>query len=235
MVKIPNPRTIFSTPAIIALTGFFSSTAIVSLIFNKSGSGADFCAVNWSKSVARSVGMKVTSRGLENVDTSKTYVMVSNHQSHMDTIALYVTSPVPIRMLAKAELAKIPIFGRAMDRAGHIWITRDKSKKTDFKKLLNQVQRLKKFNRSLVVFAEGTRSLDGKIQPFKSGAFKIAKHFNLPIIPITIKGTHEILPAKTLRFSKGDVNVIFHKKIESNDSAVEELSERCHKIIADAL
>lgn len=233
--KIPSIRTFLAVPSIVAITGGFASSAIITSYFDNSGKSIDFISEKWAKSIAAVAGMKIETVGAEKIDTSRTYVIVSNHQSHMDTICLYATCPVPVRMLAKQELSKIFIFGRAMDKAGHIWITRDKSKKTDFSKLIHQVDRLKKASRSVVVFAEGSRCKDGKIQPFKKGAFKIAKHFNLPILPVAIDGTHKILPAKSFDIMKGQVKVTYNEVLETENYEIEELMEKSHGAIESCL
>ena len=231
--KFPNPRTLFAVLITLLVTALSGTCAILVSYLDKTGRSIDWISENWSRGVAWAAGMKVEVQGLENVDPTQTYVVVSNHQSHMDTIALYCTSPVPLRMLAKASLFRIPIFGRAMARAGHIQVYRDKKTGTDFSKMLSQVEGLKKGNRSIMVFAEGTRSLDGMVAPFKKGAFAIASHFELPILPVAICGTRDILPAKQVSFKGGKVKVIYYPAISVDESNMETVREQTHATIAN--
>lgn len=233
--NIPNLRTAITFPLIVLDAAFFALASILFSYTKKAEPFIDFCTVSWAKIIGWLAGMKVSKVGDEKIDRNRTYVMVSNHQSHMDTIALYITSPVPIRMLAKAELFKIPIFGRAMAKAGHIKIFRDKNRKTDFNRLIQGVENLKKSKQTVMVFAEGTRSSKPGLQSFKSGAFIIAKKFDLPILPVTIIGTGKILPAKTLTMYSGDVKVTYHDPIEVTDIEVEELKEKTHQVIGSIL
>ena len=233
--NLPNLRTFIVFPFVVLDTVFFAMLAILSSYTKKAGPRIDFCAITWSRILGRLAGMKVTKIYDDKIDVNRTYVMVSNHQSHLDTTALYISSPVPIRMLAKAELFKIPIFGRSLYKGGYIKISRGKDKKTDFGKLMKSVEKLKNANQTVMVFAEGTRNQKGGLQPFKSGAFIIAKKFGLPILPVTIIGTSKVLPAKTLTLIPGKVQVTFHEPIEIEDLEVEELQEKTHQVVGSIL
>lgn len=234
-MQLPTFRTIVAIPGIFLTTGLAGFSAIVMSFLTRFTGAIDRISYIWASSVASVCGMKVRGQGMENIDPSLTYVVVSNHQSHMDTIALYCTSPVPLRMLAKASLFKIPVFGQAMARAGHIRIMRDKKAKTDFSRLLDQVETLKSAHRSIMVFAEGTRSPDGVVGPFKHGAFAIAQHFQLPILPVTIDGTHRILPARSLRFRAGTVRVSYHEPFEPGADSIKDLQARTRSVVTGPL
>lgn len=234
-MSLPNFRTVICVPVILGATCLFSTMAIVFSLFDKKGRSIDFCAYHWGRTIAWITGMKITAHGRKNVNAAQSYMVVTNHQSHMDTIAIFCSCPVPTRMLAKASLFKIPIFGQALARAGHIKVNRGPGKKTDFSKLLSQVERLRKNGRSVVVFAEGTRSVSGEVAPFKLGAFHIAKQYDLPILPITIKDTKKVLPAKTLRFSSGAVHMVFHPPFMPGEKSAEELAVFVREKIAGAI
>ena len=234
-MKIPTPRTIAAVPVIIYSTAIFGSVAIVSSYVDKKGVVGQWCTLGWAEVLRRAAGMNLSVSGIERVDPNRTYVVVSNHQSHMDTVALYCSSPVALRMLAKDSLFRIPIFGRAMKNLGHIVIYRGKGKKTDFDRLYQQVRGLISRNHSVMVFAEGSRSQDKRMQPFKAGAFTIAHRFDLPILPVTIDGTFDILEPHTVQFHTGNVKITYHDPIETAGKSVEDLVNQTHDAIGRGL
>jgi 1-acyl-sn-glycerol-3-phosphate acyltransferase len=221
-------------PWVGASTGLFASLSFFSTFVDSTGKSADLFTRAWAETIKTAAMMKMSTEGLDRFDPKRTYVVVSNHQSHMDTIVLFNTSPVPLRMLAKQELFSIPILGPAMKRVGHIEIDRSK-KGSDFDSLMKQVERLKQRRQSVMVFAEGSRSQDGTLKSFKRGAFIIAEKYGLPILPVAIHGTKDILPAKSLDMSSGKVTVAYHAPIEPEGKTVQELSEQTWKVIAESL
>ncbi len=212
-------------------TGVFGTSAVVLMLLGITGRAIDWHATIWSRTVAWLAGMKMTVTGKRNVDPEKSYMMVVNHRSHLDSTALYVHSPVPIRMLAKAELFKVIVLGRAMKLAGHVPIHRDGGK-TDMRRLKVDVKELiLDEGRSLCVFPEGSRQRPGRFGDYKMGAFFMAKQFNLPILPVSIEGTGKVLPTKTLRFHTGEVRMRFHPVVAIEGKTPEELHVETKRII----
>jgi 1-acyl-sn-glycerol-3-phosphate acyltransferase len=166
----------------------------------------------WSWLLLKICGVNLKIHGREKIDWKKPSVIISNHASYMDIPCLFRAVPGPLRMLAKKELKKIPLFGWSMWMAGFIFIKRG-SKKETLRSLLLAATKIKKGQR-LVLFPEGTRSPNGKLQPFKRGAFVIIKKALTPVIPIIIKGSHKILPKNKVGIKPGTIEVFIGQPIE---------------------
>jgi 1-acyl-sn-glycerol-3-phosphate acyltransferase len=142
----------------------------------------------WARAWLAPAGARVTVEGLEHIDPAGSYVVVSNHLSDLDIMALFATLPVPLRFLAKRELYRIPIFGRTMRAVGIIEVDRAHP---DLDSINRQSARVLSSGRSIMVFAEGGRSRDGTLRPFKSGAFAIAVANRAALCPVTIAGSRQ--------------------------------------------
>jgi 1-acyl-sn-glycerol-3-phosphate acyltransferase len=159
-------------------------------------------------------GIKLEITGLENFDKDKTYVFVSNHSSQYDIVVLQKTIPNRMAMIFKKELARIPFFGWQLAMGPYVMIDRENYEKA-MKSIEEAKEKMKKQNISIVVFAEGTRSKTGEIQPFKRGAFRLATQVGYPIIPTTIIGSNRIMPKGTYKLRRGTIKVHFDKPIPS--------------------
>jgi 1-acyl-sn-glycerol-3-phosphate acyltransferase len=168
------------------------------------------------------IKLKVT--GLENFSLKNTYVFVSNHSSYFDILSLQKSIPNRMAMIFKKELARIPIFGWQLYLGPYVMIDRK-----DYESALRSIDEAKKLmenkNISIVVFAEGTRSATGEIQPFKRGAFRLATKVGYPIIPVSISGSNKIMPKGTYKLNAGTIYVHFDKPISS-----EGIKTRQHEI-----
>lgn len=223
-----TPRTLFALPAIGAFTSVWAPVVIGTRLA-AGHRAADRAAGVWIRFVRDVTGMEVEAIGVERVPPGS-YVVVSNHQSHLDSIALLLTAPSPLRMLAKKSLFRIPFFGAVMSAMGHVPIDRRKGK-TDFDSLRLYCERLRKNGQSIMVFPEGTRSPDRRVRDFKSGAFRIAKELGLPIVPVSITGTGLILPAKSLSVTPGRARIEWHAPIDVAELDAEEAQRRVHALI----
>lgn len=135
----------------------------------------------------------LTTRGAERVPMSRAYVYMSNHQSHLDIPVLYATLPSPtIRMLAKAELFRIPLWGRGLRGAEFVEV--DRSDHAAAMRSIAYAAELIEQSVSIYLAPEGTRSRDGRIGPLKKGGFHLALDTHTPIVPVAIRGTLAILP-----------------------------------------
>jgi 1-acyl-sn-glycerol-3-phosphate acyltransferase len=160
-------------------------------------------------------GIKLEITGLENLDKNKTYVFVSNHSSQYDIVVLQKTIPNRMAMIFKKELARIPFFGWQLAMGPYVMIDRENYEKA-LKSIDEAKLKMQKQNISIVVFAEGTRSKTGEIQPFKRGAFRLATQVGYPIIPTTIIDSNKIMPKGTFKIKTGTIKVHFDGTIESN-------------------
>ncbi len=150
------------------------------------------CGVWWSRINSFLTPMPVSVSGRENIDPRRSYVIVSNHQSHYDVFVLYGWLGVDFKWVMKKELRKVPALGIACEKAGHIYI--DRSDKQGALNSLNAAKKIIKNGTSVIFFPEGTRSRTGQMGDFKKGAFYMALDLGIPVLPITIIGTGKILP-----------------------------------------
>jgi 1-acyl-sn-glycerol-3-phosphate acyltransferase len=159
-------------------------------------------------------GIKLEVNGFENINKEKTYVFVSNHSSQYDIVVLQKTIPNRMVMIFKKELAKIPFFGWQLALGPYVMVDRENYEKA-MQSIEEAKEKMQKHNISIVVFAEGTRSKTGEIQPFKRGAFRLATQVGYPIIPTTIIGSNKIMPKGTYKLRRGTIKVHFDKPIQS--------------------
>ena len=187
----------------------------------------------WANALLFSSGVKVQTFGMENIHPYKKYIFVSNHMSHFDVLILLAKLPPYYRFLAKAELFRIPFFGWALSLAGHIKV--DRSRKSDVQKILDQAKNiLEKKGASIHFFAESTRSTDGMIYPFKPGAFILARETGVPIIPMGILGTRDVLPKGALlpRPAHAIISVGKPFQVSDDGSGLIEILENARKTVA---
>ena len=170
-----------------------------------------FCGVLWSRINSFFTPMTVTVIGAENIEPGTSYVVTSNHQSHYDIYVLYGWLGVDFKWVMKKELEKVPVLGFACKVLGHIYIDRSDTKKAV--ESINAAKTKIVNGTSVLFFPEGTRSPDGKITPFKKGAFKFAIDLGIPILPVTINGTKKVLPKGSLDLMPGHATMIIHKPI----------------------
>ena len=222
-------------PWVILTTLFFGALTVV-LVFLTNPRFASFIGgAVWSRLNSYMTPMFVSVSGRENIDERQSYVIVSNHRSHYDIFVLYGWLGVDFRWVMKQELRKIPGLGIGCEKIGHIFIDR-----TDRKKALEAINAAKRSivnGTSVIFFPEGTRSMDGRPGTFKRGAFKLALDLGIPVLPITIIGTGDILPPKTINILPGRVRLIIHKPIDisgyRNDN-LNELAKEAREVIRDA-
>jgi len=161
----------------------------------------------WASSVLLLCGLRLTVRGKEYLDPDSNYVYVCNHASLFDIPVVMAGIPDQIRLVYKKELEKIPIFGWCLKWGPYIGI--DRSNRIEAKRSVEEAARKIHNGASVLLYAEGTRSADGKLQPFKRGAFNLAVQSGVPVVPLTINGTFRILPKHSMSVRPGTVEMIF--------------------------
>lgn len=157
-------------------------------------------------------GIKPIVEGLHNIPKGRNFVVLSNHQSFLD-IGVILHEIHPLAFLAKAELFKIPVFGYSLKFIGCIPIDRANrhSNRNVAEDMRDHIQR--GFN--YCVYPEGTRSVDGKLLPFKNGIFKIIQQAPVPVLPVTVCRTGDILPKKGMRLHPNRPRIVIHPMIEA--------------------
>ena len=161
-------------------------------IQRKSGRLFHAIAKLWARTVLLTSGVKVHVRGIEKIRSDRNYVYVSNHASMFDIPAILASVPDQIRIVYKKELEVIPIFGWGLKWGSYIGIDRGRGPKA-MRSIEEAIEKIRN-GASVLLYAEGTRTRDGKLQPFKRGAFNIAVRAGIPVVPLTINGTFPILP-----------------------------------------
>ncbi len=199
-------------PVFTVATAFCAALAIFLAIVVSPRFGSIVSGTAWARLNAFLTPMRVTVIGREHLDPRRSYVIAANHQSSYDIFVLYGWLGVDFKWVMKQELRKFPALGISCEKLGHIFVDR-----SDTEAAIRSIEAAKERVRdgtSVVFFPEGTRSKDGRLQPFKKGAFRMAIDLDLPILPVTLAGTHEIMPARTLRVFPGKAQLIFHPPIE---------------------
>lgn len=191
----------------------------------------------WVGWLLRVSGVTIDVVGLEHVATSRAQLLLSNHASWYDVLALAHIIPRRYRFVGKRELARVPLWGRAWQAAGHVAIDRTDTQRAIAS--LDLVARMtQQDERAIIMFPEGTRSATGELQPFKKGAFMLALHTGIEIVPVAVSGTRRILPKGGWRVRSGRIIVRFGTPIETAiyaDRKKEDLMARVHTEMAALL
>ena len=229
-------RTVFELiPAISVYTLVLGAASIVSSLFDRRGHFAHACARAWSWLILKTTGVRVRVEGLERITPGRTYVFVSNHQSIYDIPVLFASLPHQLRIIAKSSLARFPVLGWHLKRGGHLFVDR---KHPDHAGILGRWRALVQDGLSLIIFAEGTRSMDGRVARFKAGSFLLALEAGLPIVPLAVVGTRHVMQKGRLRTEPGHVELIVHDPIDPPQiekpgvQDAKALAARVHRIVA---
>lgn len=187
----------------------------------------------WGWLITTWSGVSVRVEGLERLDRSKPYIFVANHQSQFDIFVLDGFLDIDFRWLAKKELFRLPFFGWAMLLAGSIPVDRSHGRKA--LKSLDEAAKRIAAGASVVIFPEGTRSPDGRLQPFKAGAMQLAIKSGVELVPMAISGTHEVLPKGKILARPGKVVIRLGTPVDSREFNTKEkqaLAELLHDRVA---
>jgi 1-acyl-sn-glycerol-3-phosphate acyltransferase len=177
----------------------------------------------WSHEIVRAAEIDVTVRGLDTVPRDRAFVLMSNHQSHLDIPLIYSAWPSTLRMVAKAELFRVPLWGKAMKQAGFVSVDRSGNRAKAEAAMREAGQAIRR-GVSIWIAPEGTRSLDRTVGKFKKGGFLLAQSTGTEIIPLTIDGSHDILPKHTRVIRKGgSVTLSFGPPIRAVGRPLDEL------------
>lgn len=192
-----------------------------------------FGARNW----LRLSGMKVHVTGQEHLDPNKTYVFISNHRSYLDTATLFVYTGRRLGLLAKKELLNVPILGYGMGFVNVMAI--DRSNRERALETVDAATARIRSGRSFGVFAEGTRAEPGGFLPFKKGAFYMAAQAGVPIVPVAIKNTDDLMGKGTGEAKKGTIEMVILPPVStegaSTDADVRRLVSSVHSMVGRVL
>ncbi len=176
-------------------TVLFGIASIPFGFFDKDGSILHAFASAWAKLIMKTIGSPVRINGLEKIDASKTHVYAVNHASAMDIPVLYACLPFQFRIVHKKELLSYPIVGWHLKRSGQVCVDQQHPSRSIAS--IRSALKTLKAGMPLVIFPEGGRTADGRIQPFLPGAFFLAIKAQVDIVPVALVGTYELLPMDT--------------------------------------
>lgn len=195
----------------IPVTSLFALSASICTLFDSSGRSYAFHARLWARFGLALNNTPAELRGAEHLPDGP-FILMSNHQSNFDILALIATVPRRIYWIAKKELFNIPIFGSSMRRGGYIPLDRSDGRKA-LKSMENAAAIIRQGS-SVVMFPEGTRSRDGQLLPFKRGGFMLAARAGVPVIPVTINGSGRVNPSGLVKLSSGRISLTLHPRID---------------------
>lgn len=185
----------------------------------------------WGRLALLLGGVRVVVSGLEHVDRGRSYVIVANHTSFYDVFALLAVLGLDISFVLKRELTRIPIWGWGLWRTPLVIVDRT-SLHDALRGMRAAAERLRAGGCSLLFFPEGTRSLDGTLQPWKRGAFTLAVRAQVPVLPVTINGSHRVLPRGRWRIQPGRIDVVVSPPVDGAGLGDEALMARVRAIVA---
>jgi len=203
-------RTLWYYVVLVTSTIIHAIGAVVAGLFrvrDRPGGIYDWACTDWSRDVLKAARTPVLAEGLENIPRGQPVIYASNHSSMFDIWALFATLPASLRFLAKQELFKIPLLAQAMRAAGHIPIDRAVHKKA-FEAYAAAARTIQRGTSSIVVFPEGTRSRTGELLPFKNAPFALAIAAQVPVVPVYVHNTFEILPKGAWRLRPRPIRLL---------------------------
>ncbi len=228
-------RTVFFLiPAISLYTIVLGTLSIGSSLFERRGYFAHWCARTWSRLILLTTGVQVEVDGLNLLVPGRTYVFVSNHQSIYDIPILFWSLPYQLRIIAKESLGDFPFLGWHLRRTGHMLVDR---RRPDRRRIFTWASRLTSQGLSLIVFPEGTRSRDGRVNRFKGGSFLLALQAGLPVVPLSVIGSRHVMLKGRLATYPGRVRLVIHGPIDTTglaDADPKAFGERVRALVASA-
>ena len=228
---------LIADPCIIVATALFSIVSFAVSFFDNTGRMQARVARLWARTLLVVSSVNVSVEGLEQIDPAGSYVFVSNHLSYMDTPVALAYIPVQFRFLAKRGLFQIPGLGTHLSRAGHIPVPRE-DPRAAVKTMQVAAETIQQKKISLLIFPEGGRSPTGVLRPFKEGGAYIAIRAGVPVVPLVLIGTRDILPFGGGVVRPGSVTLRIMKPIATSGFTLKqrgELTEQLRALILHEL
>ncbi|MDP2914038.1 MAG: lysophospholipid acyltransferase family protein [Candidatus Aminicenantes bacterium] len=175
------------------------------------------------------LGLRLEVTGLEQVDPAKTYVFMGNHTSFIDGPLLFMLIPQHVRVILKKSIFKLPILGFGMKYVGFVPVDRKRAQRGK-EAIEGAAGQMRERKYSFLIFPEGTRSRDGNLAAFRRGGFFLAVESGAPIVPVSIRGTFEIMPKGSFFVKKGRIRVTFRPPILIQDTDAHDLADLMDKV-----
>jgi 1-acyl-sn-glycerol-3-phosphate acyltransferase len=225
-------RTVFYLiPAVSLYTIALGTLSLASSIVDGRGRFAHRCARWWAQAILGTTGVRVRVAGGERLDGRTGYIFAANHQSIYDIPIVFASLPRDLRIIAKASLGHFPFLGWHLRSAGHLLVDRDNPGAG----IVKRMGRLVRHGASVIVFPEGTRSVEGDVRRFKGGMFLLAIESGIPVVPLTIDGSRHVMKKGRLMVCPGQVALTVHDPIQTEGLGREDaraLAERVRAVVA---
>lgn len=231
MLKTLKAIWIFSWAILLTLLLFLP--IVIAALAGKRGDAAFHGTQIFAWVILKVCGIRLVVRGREHIKPSQRYVILSNHASYFDPPALVLALGLQYRWVIKKELRKVPLFGLALETSRNLFI--DRARGSDALESIKQGVAQLPDGTGILMFPEGTRSWDGQLLPFKKGGFVIARDGQLPILPITVRGSHDRLPKGQAAFTPGVIEIVIHSPVATADRDLDSLRDQVRGTIAAAL
>jgi 1-acyl-sn-glycerol-3-phosphate acyltransferase len=220
-------RTVFYLIPLVSLYTIVLGTAsLASTLVDRGGTFGHRCARAWAWLILKTSGVHVRVVGLEHLDPARSYVLAANHQSIYDIPIVFTSLPLQLRIVAKDSLGRIPFLGWHLHRTGHLLVDRRKPGAGILKRMAHLVSAA----RSVVVFPEGTRSVDGSVGRFKGGTFLLAIDAGLPVVPVSIAGSRFVMRKGRLMVCPGRVTLTVHPPMSTSGVSREQAREFADRV-----
>jgi 1-acyl-sn-glycerol-3-phosphate acyltransferase len=207
---------------------------LILAVFDDTSPLIDRVIRGWSRIWLYASGTRLEIEGQQNIEPGRSYVVVANHLSALDIMACFLAVPIPIRYLAKKELFKIPLFAQGMRAVGIVEVDRE-ARGAVHAQVNEHAKELIAKGRSLIIYAEGTRSRNGELVGFKKGAFTMAIASQLPVLPLTIHGSYEAWPPGQPWIHGGTITCVIDEPIPTDGMTqvdAGDLRDRVYQLIA---
>ena len=205
---------------IVLCTVLWGTAALAGLVFDRSGEVVIHCGRRWIDWILRGCGIRVEVEGLENVRRDGPQIFMPNHQSALDVAAVIRAIPVSFRFVAKKEVTRIPFIGWAAIGGGHIIV--DRADNAQAVARLKEAAGRIRDGTNVIIFPEGTRSVTGRLRPFKSGGFHLAIQSQVPVVPVSVSGARLLTPKRSLKVRSGRLKVVIGKPIPTRGLTVDD-------------
>lgn len=227
-------RTIWVIVTILVLTIILGTIGILIGIFEKRGRALALIARIWSKCILWSSGVRYRVTGLENLESKENYIFAGNHESAFDIPLAYAALPYQMVSIAKKELARIPLFGWAMSTGQHIFVDRRNHAKA-LESMKKAEESLTRNPRSILLFPEGTRSLDGEIKRFKPGGLILGIQTDMEIVPMAFCGTSDVNLKGSLKLSPRTIELRIGKPVPTRTLTYDNRNELAEKVRGEVI
>ncbi|MBC8043818.1 MAG: 1-acyl-sn-glycerol-3-phosphate acyltransferase [Rhizobacter sp.] len=214
----------------VPLTALFACTTLLLSLFDSTGNGYLWLARRWGNAGLWLTGIRLHITGGEHVNPSTPCIIVCNHASLIDIPAVLAGLETNFRLVVKRELSRVPLMGWTLRRGDFILVSRDRV--LDGARSLEEAEAKLAAGKSVFFFADGTRSQNGELKPFKRGAFVLAARSGYPLLPVALLGTHLLIPNRTFKIFRGTATLAISPLISAAGKTAEALRDEAFAAVS---